>query len=138
MDYIVWNKIDKSEEYLCHYGVKGMKWGVRHVDNRGYVHDIDGNVSNATHLLSKKSGYDEDGNYFDEYTVGIVDRGLSYPTGVERVTQPKEVKRHEDLNKLLSSNANPVIKGKGIFDFLVETVSDIFSTTISNIKSWFK
>lgn len=32
-----YDKPFSPQEYLMHYGVKGMKWGVRRYQNKGYI-----------------------------------------------------------------------------------------------------
>ena len=45
--------VDRSDEYLAHYGIRGMKWGVRKAIERGNSHALDRQYRKAQKKLAK-------------------------------------------------------------------------------------
>lgn len=133
MNDIKWGFKPNSSDYLCHYGVKGMRWGKRHVDKRGRVHDVDGNTTRYT-SVGVVDGVDDRGNNYKDYTYYHDDpNGLRYPVGYERVTTPTEVERREKTNEKLKNATNIVSKAKIVVDHIINSVGDMLWTTFSEI-----
>lgn len=138
---IFWNS---KENYLAHYGVKGMKWGKKkqsHASVRDnvefkYYYGKDGKVHRYMNNYMGKPNdmndydttyYDKEGNRHTYYNP--TDKfGNPDTTRVKEHVTKEETVRVEKLASDLAKAKNPIDVGKAYVDFALTSVNKFFNS----------
>ena len=99
----------RSTDHLAHYGVKGMKWGVRKAIARGDQKKLDKHFRKAAKKLAKLQdiGLNSNKSYAKAAAYGAAAAGMGTlavkgTSGIRDIIKNKHLARQNDLNRQLS------------------------------------